>query len=147
MLSIALSFLHPSGNPRSIPAANADVLSGAQIPPEVKSIITGKCIDCHSNQTRWPIYSRLFPASWLLERDVMEARAELNFSQWSEYGSDKQGELLSAVGARSRAGSMPPERYLLLHPGSKLSAAESMIIYTWTKTERRRLRSTVEETK
>ncbi len=77
----------------------------------------------------------------------MQGRAELNFSCWSEYGSEKQLTLLSEVGVRARAGSMPPARYLLLHPGNKLSAAESMIIYTWTKTEQRRLRSPAEETK
>ncbi len=28
------------------------------------------CFDCHSNETIWPWYSNLAPASWLVQRDV-----------------------------------------------------------------------------
>src|SRR5918999_81790 len=40
------------------------------------------CFDCHSNETQWPWYSNLAPASWLLQRDVKSGREELNFSEW-----------------------------------------------------------------
>lgn len=32
------------------------------------------CFDCHSNQTLWPWYSTIAPASWFIQRDVDEGR-------------------------------------------------------------------------
>jgi cytochrome c len=33
-----------------------------------------KCADCHSTQTRMPLYGRFVPLSWLMERDIVKAR-------------------------------------------------------------------------
>ena len=140
-LWIALSLVHPSGNPRTLANPEGETLAGAQIAPDVKSVIERKCFDCHSEQTHWPAYSRVFPASWLIESDVMGARSHLNFSRWSEYSAEQKMELLSQVGVRAMTGSMPPKQYLLLHPGNKLTPAESTTLYTWSRTERKRLRS------
>lgn len=41
------------------------------------------CFDCRSNQVKWPVYSHVAPVSWLVPRDVEQARAELNFSEWT----------------------------------------------------------------
>lgn len=40
------------------------------------------CFDCHSNETKWPAYSRVAPISWLIQHDVAEGREVLNFSEW-----------------------------------------------------------------
>ncbi len=32
------------------------------------------CMDCHSNETRWPWYSRVGPVSWLVVFDVYRGR-------------------------------------------------------------------------
>lgn len=40
------------------------------------------CYDCHSNQTVWPWYASVGPASWLIQRDVDVGRRKLNFSEW-----------------------------------------------------------------
>jgi hypothetical protein len=39
------------------------------------------CFDCHSNETVWPWYSNIAPASWLIYRDVAEGREHFNFSE------------------------------------------------------------------
>ena len=140
-LFIALSLVHPAGNPRTLANPEGAALAGAQIATDVKRVIERKCFACHSEQTHWPAYSRIFPASWLIERDVMGARSRLNFSRWSEYSVEQQMELLSELGVRARTGSMPPQRYLLLHPGSKLTSAERVTLYAWSRAERKRLRS------
>ena len=38
--------------------------------------------DCHSNETEWPAYASIAPASWLVQHDVDEGRAVLNLSEW-----------------------------------------------------------------
>lgn len=71
----------------------------------------------------------------------MEARSRWNLSRWDTYRWDEQTELLSRLGLRAKMSSMPPSRYTLLHPGSRLTPEESAALYDWTKAERRRLRS------
>ena len=50
------------------------LLQGADLPNGAKAILVTKCADCHSSETRWPVYSRIAPGSWLIERDIVEAR-------------------------------------------------------------------------
>ena len=146
VVSFALAFVHLTGNPRQIDAPTGTFLSGAEIPSSIRDVIANKCIDCHSEQTRWPIYSRLAPASWLLEHDIVEARSHWNLSRWNVYSPEEQMKLLSKVGLKAKLAAMPPARYTLLHPGSKLTPTESIALYEWTRTERHRLLSVVPST-
>jgi hypothetical protein len=79
------------------------------------------CYDCHSNETAWPWYSNVAPVSWLLQRHVVEGRAELNFSEW---GAGREGEEAEELAEVVLEGGMPPRSYLLLHPEAILSRAE-----------------------
>ena len=84
-----------------------------------RELATRACFDCHSNQTRWPWYSHVAPASWLLQADVDEGRRVLNFSEWNRTYDDAAE---SAETVRERE--MPPRTYLLLHPEARLDAAQ-----------------------
>ena len=66
----------------------------------------GTCFDCHSNETAWPWYTNIAPGSWLVQRDVDEGRATLNFSEWDRPQAEVD-ELLDVV----RDGEMPPLSY------------------------------------
>ena len=48
--------------------------------PTTEALARRACMDCHSNETVWPWYSYVAPASWLVYFDVQEARSRLNFS-------------------------------------------------------------------
>jgi Haem-binding domain len=50
--------------------------------PVTRALAKQACFDCHSNETEWPAYSHIAPASWLVQHDVDEGRAALNFSEW-----------------------------------------------------------------
>jgi hypothetical protein len=89
----------------------------------VRELATAACYDCHSNQIRWPPQSFVAPFSWLLTRDVEQGRDELNFSTWD---SD-DGEADDAAEAVAE-GSMPPRRYVLVHPDARLRAAERQVL-------------------
>jgi len=54
--------------------------------PAVKPLLRRACYDCHSNETVWPWYSNVAPASWLIASDVEEGRSNLNFSEWGSLG-------------------------------------------------------------
>ena len=88
----------------------------------------------------WPWYSHVAPVSWLLARDVQQARLRMNLSRWQDYSTDEQLRLLSAIGSAVRNRQMPVQRYLLLHPEARLTDAERQQIYRWTRTERNRIR-------
>jgi hypothetical protein len=88
-----------------------------------RELAIAACYDCHSNQTRWPPQSFVAPFSWLLTRDVEQGRDKLNFSTWDE----DDGEADDAADAVAE-GSMPPRRYVLVHPDAALSQAERQVL-------------------
>ena len=141
----ALSLVHPWGNLRSIPATGAPLKGESSLPPAVEQVIAEKCADCHSNNTRWPAYSRLAPGSWLMEHDVHEARAALNFSNWQQMAPEEQLRLLASVAAEVANRRMPVRQYLLLHPSARLTDAERKSVIAWTHDERRRIRSEAQQ--
>jgi Haem-binding domain len=132
------SLLHPFRSP-AIPGTQHTILRGARIDPETLALFRRGCQNCHSQQTEWPWYSHVAPVSWLLARDVQQARLHLDLSQWQEYTPDERLRLLSEIGSAVRNRAMPIQRYLLLHPEARLSAAERQTVYRWTRTERSRV--------
>jgi hypothetical protein len=57
--------------------------------------------------------------SWLVQTDVDEGRAALNFSEWQR----PQEEARESAEALAE-GDMPPRTYLVMHPEARLSEAE-----------------------
>ena len=140
-VSVALSFIHPWGELRAASADGAAILSGQDVPPDVRTVLDAKCGDCHSNGTRWPLYSRLAPGSWLMEHDVSEGRSHMNLSAWPSSDAERQIDLLARIGSEIRNNEMPVKQYLFLHPSARLTDAEVERIYAWTRAERKRLRA------
>ena len=87
--------------------------------PETRTLAKQACFDCHSNETEWPAYASIAPASWLVQHDVDEGRAVLNFSEWTR----PQKEAKEAA-KEVREGEMPPTAYTLIHAHARLSAAD-----------------------
>ncbi len=74
----AIQFV-PYGRDHTNPPVTA---SPAWDSPRTEQLVRAACYDCHSNETVWPWYSSVAPASWLLQRDVDEGRDHMNFSEW-----------------------------------------------------------------
>ncbi len=122
---VGLGFVHPFGDPRVEPAKGLDtLLQGAKMPADAKAVLVTKCADCHSNETRWPVYARIAPGSWLIERDIVEARKKLDLSRWEEMPAEKQQVLMSKIVEEAKTGDMPPLQYLALHWDATLSTAD-----------------------
>jgi len=120
-----LAFTHPFGNPRAEPAKGLDtLLQGANMPNDAKKVLIKNCADCHSNETRWPLYARLAPGSWLIERDIIEARKKMNLSNWERMSSDAQDVLIAKIIAETKSGHMPPPQYRALHWDAKMTAGD-----------------------
>ena len=133
------SLLHPFATTDR--GAGEAILVDAQVEPETLAIVKRACQNCHSQQTEWPWYSHVAPVSWMLARDVQQARVHMNLSEWPDYSTDDRLRLLGAIGSAVRNRAMPVQRYLLLHPEARLTDGEREQIYRWTQSERRRLRN------
>lgn len=121
----SLAFVHPFGNPRVASAEPREgLLTHSSLPADAKNVLLTKCADCHSNSTRWPIYGRLAPGSWLMERDVMRARGEMNFSLWDTLPSDSQEVFIAKIIAEAKRGDMPPLQYRAVHWAAGLTTAD-----------------------
>jgi len=136
---LASVFVHPLSHQASDRAA-APALPGANTPPSVANVFARACINCHSEKTRWPWYSRVAPVSWLVESDVKHAREHLNLSRWNDLEAADQRLLLTAIATVIENREMPPSKYVVLHPEARLSAEDSVRVIEWTRAERRRLR-------
>ena len=100
------------------------LLQSTQFDPAAVATIQRACGNCHSNDTEWPLYSRVAPVSWLVRKDVSEGREFLNFSQWPAYGAEGQTQLLALSVRQIKEAKMPPKRYVLLHPEARLGDRE-----------------------
>jgi cytochrome c len=140
LLGIAFASIHPSAAVRA-PQSVAPLLLGAEVPASVGMIIARSCQNCHSERTVWPWYSYLPPVSWMIERDVHQARNRMNLSRWQDYTTEQQMEILSRLAAEVRNHQMPIRQYLFLHPEARLSESDIRQLSEWAHNERRRLRS------
>jgi len=114
---------------RTNPPVDGEVPASA----EVRAVLQHSCYDCHSNATVWPWYGRIAPISWLVAKDVREAREELNFSTWARLAPRERAHLLQEIGKEVEEGEMPPRLYLLPHPQARLSAADKTILQAWAR--------------
>jgi cytochrome c len=123
--AVGLAQFHPLGNPRTVPEqARVELLNGAQMTESAKRVLVEKCADCHSNASAWPLYSKVAPVSWLIERDVLEGRDHLNLSRWRDLAPDRRETLAEEIVRQAKASSMPPLRYRLIHWNSNLSPSD-----------------------
>jgi cytochrome c len=122
---MGLGFVHPFGDPRVEPANGlGTLLQGADMPAAAKTVLINKCADCHSNETRWPVYARIAPGSWLIERDILEARKKMDLSRWEQMPPEKQQVLEAKIVQEVKSGDMPPLQYLVMHWNAKISSAD-----------------------
>ena len=142
-LGVALSTVHPWGNPRVGIDPGAPLLATSQVPDNVRTILETKCGDCHSEKTRYPIYSHFAPVSWMIDRDVRHGRSHMNMSQWQSMNNEGRTSVLTRMASVVHNEQMPPRTYVMLHPGARLSPQEQELIYEWAKAERKRIRQTV----
>jgi hypothetical protein len=90
------------------------------------------CWDCHSNETKWPLYARLAPTSWLLAHDIHNARNHLNFSKWADEDEDQRRTDRENCWEQIVSGAMPRWYYVYpMHMKARLSDADKLLLKSW----------------
>lgn len=113
---LVLIQLVPFGRDHTNPPVAAEPAWDSQ---ETRALFMRACADCHSNETKWPWYTNVAPASWLVQKDVNEGREHLNVSNWG-LQKNEGDEAAETV----REGEMPLWFYVPLHPEANLTPAE-----------------------
>ncbi len=138
ILFVMMQFIQPSReNPPSDPSLSMS--SQLNVPKNVNDLLERGCRDCHSNQTVWPFYSYVAPASWLVSHDVIEGRKFFNMSEWGKYKMSKKIQKLSGIYEAVSDRSMPLPKYIPLHPEANFSDAERDTIARWARAEAEQL--------
>ena len=102
-------------------------------PEEVREVLERACYDCHSNESHWPWYGYIAPASWLVAYDIDEARDHMNFSTWNQYDEDEQIDMIEEVWEEVEEGEMPPFFYTPLHPPAQLDENDRAVLREWSE--------------
>ncbi|PHS34116.1 MAG: cytochrome C [Sulfurovum sp.] len=88
--------------------------------PKTRELFMKACVDCHSFETKWPVYSNVAPVSWIVYNHVLEGREHFNVSNWGHQKKNDGEDAAEEV----EEGEMPLTSYLLVHPEAKLSEDE-----------------------
>ena len=123
---VAVIQLVPYGRAHSNPPV---VSEPAWDSPRTRELAQRACFDCHSNETKWPLYARIAPGSWLMARDIHNGRNHLNFSEWADVDDDEKKTDLENCWEQVESGEMPKWFYVYpLHLGARLSDADKALL-------------------
>jgi cytochrome c len=133
--SVLLARVHPFGDAGlfAVENAQAPLMEHSTVPLEVREILTAKCADCHSTQTRSPIYGRLAPVSWLMERDILRGREAMNLALWDTYSESQQQTFAAKIVQETKSHEMPLLQYRAIHWNSSITDADLRSFAEWTR--------------
>ncbi|MCK9290427.1 MAG: heme-binding domain-containing protein [Bacteroidales bacterium] len=131
-------FIRPERNQQTIPS-RYDIFHLTDTPAQIVSSIRTACYNCHSNSTTYPWYASISPVSWLIDRHIIEAKSELNFSEWILYSKEEQETLLLELIEVLEKSKMPPKPYLWLHAEAKFDQATTDMIIHWARDKKQQV--------
>jgi cytochrome c len=130
--SLLFARVHPFGDAGLYKQAQANpIMQQADIPSNVRQTLMTKCADCHSAQTRAPLYGRMAPFSWLMEHDILEAREAMNLSRWNNYAPEQQEAFKTKIFLEAKAHRMPLPQYRIIHWNARITDADLHSLSQW----------------
>jgi len=128
---IAIQFFHPKNNISKGAQANY-IGNKYAVPDDVKHILVKACNDCHSNNTRYPWYSKIQPVHWWLNDHIVDGKKALNFDEYTNKRLRYQYHKMEEVEEMVQDNKMPLKSYLWIHKDAKLTAEEKEKLHQWT---------------
>ena len=134
---ISIQIFQPARtNPPTVPSKS--LAAHVRVPEDVYASLLRSCGDCHSNQTRWPWYSRIAPLSWVITDDVREGRRHMNLEDWEAQPDPKQAnDRLVDICQEIQKKGMPPFSYRMVHRANQLNPREISSICSWSNSFQR----------
>jgi len=100
---------------------------------EVQNILEKACMDCHSNETKYPWYADVVPINYFLDNHIAEGREHLNFSEWNVLPPKDREHALEEIVEMVEKKEMPMLTYWLIHWEAKLTDAERATLVDYFK--------------
>ncbi|MCX8019384.1 MAG: heme-binding domain-containing protein [Chitinophagaceae bacterium] len=129
---VVIQFIHPRKNSSS-GIQPAFIGKAFPVPDTVHSLLKESCMDCHSNNTRYPWYSRIQPVHWWLNHHIVEGKEHLNFDEFTSlpmrYQYHKMEEIIEVV----KEEEMPLSSYLWMHKKARLSTEQRIQLTKWAQ--------------
>ncbi|WP_027387848.1 heme-binding domain-containing protein [Chryseobacterium gregarium] len=119
------------------PTPGMDFLKIKNTPAQTAGIINTSCYDCHSNETRYPWYSHVAPASWFLKNHIDEGRKNLNFSTFAMYEPKIQAHKLQECIEMVEKKEMPMESYFIGHQDAKVTDEQRKVLIRYFQREKK----------
>jgi len=128
-----IQFIHPKRNKATGEQVN-NIAIVHPISQDVKSILEKACLDCHSNNTRYPWYTNFQPFDWWITHHINEGKRELNFDEFNNRSLRFQYNKIKEVVKQVKENEMPLNSYLWIHKDAKLSSEEKSKLISWAET-------------
>ena len=135
LLLVAIQFIPVNRSNPSVDPSRS-IYATLPVPVEVKGVFERSCNNCHSNQTAWPWYSHVAPVSWMVARDVHQARKKMNFSEWATYSAQRKEDRLEEICEQVTNGEMPDRKYAIVRREARLTPHEREAVCQWTDDSR-----------
>ncbi|CAA7193966.1 heme-binding domain-containing protein [Chryseobacterium potabilaquae] len=133
VILIGIQFFQPLRN-QSDEVTASHIEKVYAVPQNVKTILVQSCYDCHSNNTRYPWYSRIQPGTWYMAQHIKKGKEELNFSEFGEYSARRQRNKFRTMAGQVKDGEMPLSSYTLIHRNAVLSQEDKQVLMKWFET-------------
>jgi len=130
---LAIQFFRPAKNINPAPSPQ-DIAALYVVPDSVHQILDKACMDCHSNNTRYPWYNNIQPVAWWLNDHISEGKRKLNFSEFGTRTLQKQAKKLKKTAKEVQEGGMPLASYTWIHRDAILTEREKNILINWANT-------------
>jgi len=127
---VIIQFFRPAKN-KSEGASKNDISTLYAVPLDVQNILKTSCNDCHSNNTRYPWYSKIQPIDWWLDHHVKEGKGELNFSVFATYSPRRQYRKFEEIKEQVDTEEMPLYVYTIPHPEAVLDEPQRELLTQW----------------
>jgi len=129
VLFVAIQFI-------PVERSNPPVTGLVDAPEDVLTTLRRSCWDCHSNETDWPWYAYVAPASLRVTQHVWMGREHVNFTEWDSYDAEELDEAYEEIAKEIEKGGMPLSDYLLVHRNAKLTKSDRERLVSWAELAR-----------
>ena len=130
VILVIIQFIRPKKNISPEKGPN-DISTKYPIPDSLRQILSVACYDCHSNNTRYPWYSKIQPVYWWLNSHIQDGKNALNFSEFTSYRIRKQFISFKDISKLVKDDEMPLASYLWIHTDARFSDVQKNMLTTW----------------
>jgi hypothetical protein len=133
-------FIRPDfSNPPVVPSET--LTASTEVPADVQAVLARSCNDCHSNETRYPWYSKVTPFNWFLADHIKDGRKEMNLSVWNTYTPKRKMKKLEEICEQVEQAEMPLPSYLWIHREAVMGDGDAALLCNWSKAESARIQA------